>query len=178
MVAFSSVSDALQAAVALQQAARWPVDGLQLAVRVGLDVGETLRADRDHFGTTVLVARRLCDRAEGGQILTSALFADLLGGRRTFRFEPRGRFSIDGIAASVDACEVLYDDRPGRGASSGASRRRAPTVSFGVEELDAASRASSEPPPHPSAPDQGETGVPDLSAGIRRFARWIRSRSV
>src|SRR6185295_12741433 len=82
------------------------------------------RENRDHFGTTVVVARRLCDRAEGGQILCSALFADLLGRRKTFAFEPCGRFSIDGIAASVDAREVLYEDRQGRGASSEMARRR------------------------------------------------------
>lgn len=178
MVAFSSVSDALQAAVAMQQAVRWPVDGIQLAVRVGLDVGETLRENRDHFGTTVVVARRLCDRAEGGQILCSALFADLLGRRKTFAFEPCGKLSIDGVAASVDAREVLYEDRRGRGGAREMARRRRRAGFPRSDERDAEGPAPNDTTPLFGAWHQGETGVASLAAGVRRLLRWIKSRSI
>jgi class 3 adenylate cyclase len=176
MVAFSSVSDALQAAVAMQQAARWPVDGIQLAVRVGLDVGETLRENRDHFGTTVVVARRLCDRAEGGQILCSALFADLLGRRKAFPCEPRGELGIDGIAAAVEAREVLYEDRRGRGAWSNTARRRLRASLPRMEEGDVDGPAPNEAPPPFSGGQQGETA--SVVSGARRLLRWIKSRSI
>ena len=43
------------------------------AVRVGLNVGEPIREEDDYFGTPVVVAKRLCDVADGGQILASDL---------------------------------------------------------------------------------------------------------
>ena len=46
-------------------------------IRVGLHVGEPVRDDDDYFGTAVVVARRLCDMAEGGQILASELMRGL-----------------------------------------------------------------------------------------------------
>src|SRR4051812_24903337 len=69
MVAFPSAADALTCAIAMQQAACRPVAGEHLAIRVGLTAGEALRDSADYFGTTVVVARRLCDRAEASQIL-------------------------------------------------------------------------------------------------------------
>src|SRR5436309_14381817 len=81
MGAFLSAADALRCAVAMQQASRRPVAGEQLAIRVGLNAGEALRDESDYFGTPVVVARRLCDRAAGGQILCSELVAGLLAGR-------------------------------------------------------------------------------------------------
>src|SRR5712691_3803514 len=69
MVAFPSAAEAVRAAVAMQQASRRPVEGERLAIRVGLNAGEALRDAADYFGTAVVVARRLCDRAGPGQIL-------------------------------------------------------------------------------------------------------------
>ncbi len=84
MVAFPSAADAVRCAIAMQQAARRPTLGERLEVRVGLNVGEALREETDYFGTPVVVARRLCDRAEAGQILCSSLVAGLLSGRQAF----------------------------------------------------------------------------------------------
>src|SRR5207244_2160514 len=64
MVAFSSAADGLRCALAMQRAARRPVHGEQLAIRVGINAGEALQDDEaDYFGLSVVVARRLCDRA-------------------------------------------------------------------------------------------------------------------
>jgi class 3 adenylate cyclase len=123
VVAFASASDAVEAAVAMQQAARRPVGGVRLPIRVGLNVGETLQDDREHFGTTVVVARRLCDQARSGQILCSALVVELLARGRTFRFQGRRRLCLDGVATPVDACEVLYDDVRALGAPSSVLRQ-------------------------------------------------------
>jgi class 3 adenylate cyclase len=69
MVAFPSAADARRCAIAMQQASRRPVQGERLTIRVGLNAGEALREAADYFGTPVVIARRLCDRADGGQIL-------------------------------------------------------------------------------------------------------------
>ncbi len=109
MVAFASVADALSAAIAMQQAARRPVAGEHLAIRVGLNAGEALRDEADYFGTTVVVARRLCDRAEAGQILCSDVIAMLLGGRPGFVFSELGKLELKGVPAPVGALEVRYE---------------------------------------------------------------------
>ena len=110
MVAFGSAADAVRAATAMQAASRRPILGERLAIRVGLNAGEALRDATDYFGTTVVVARRLCDRAEGGQILCSDLVAGLLGGRSEFVFTPLGKLDLKGISGPVAACEVRAGD--------------------------------------------------------------------
>jgi class 3 adenylate cyclase/tetratricopeptide (TPR) repeat protein len=109
MVVFDSVADALSAAIAIQQAARRPVAGEKLAIRVGLNAGEVLRDNADYFGTTVVVARRLCDRAQPGQILCSDVIAALLGGRPGFVFSELGKLELKGVPAPVGALEVRYE---------------------------------------------------------------------
>jgi class 3 adenylate cyclase len=119
MAAFSSASDALRCAIAMQQASRRPVAGERLAIRVGLNAGETLRDEADYFGTPVVVARRLCDRASGGQILCSELVAGLLAGRASFRFSPLGPLELKGVSRPVAAVEVLYEEEPTPGIVAG-----------------------------------------------------------
>jgi class 3 adenylate cyclase len=109
MVAFPSAADALSAAVAMQQAARRAVAGEHLAIRVGLNAGEALRDAADYFGTTVVVAKRLCDRAGAGQILCSDLVAGLLGGRPGFVFSELGKQELKGVPAPVGTLEVRYE---------------------------------------------------------------------
>src|SRR5436190_5242559 len=109
MVAFGSALDALRAAIAMQQASRRPVNGERLSIRVGLNAGETLRDAADYFGTSVVVARRLCDRAEGGQILCTGTVAGLLAGRSEFTFSELGKIFLKGVPDPVAACELRYE---------------------------------------------------------------------
>lgn len=113
MVAFPSAADAVRCAIAMQQSARRRVAGVRLSLRAGLHVGDALRDETDYFGTAVVVARRLCERAAAGQIIASALVAGLLAGRSNFNFRDLGALELKGFAASVAACEVLYEhDEP------------------------------------------------------------------
>src|SRR5262245_27766508 len=113
MSVFASPADAVRCAVAMQQAARRRVGGEQLAIRVGLNVGESLREEADYFGTPVVVARRLCDEAAAGQILCSVVVAALLSGQRAFAFRDRGALTLKGLSEPVPACEVDYEaERP------------------------------------------------------------------
>jgi PAS domain S-box-containing protein len=109
MAIFESASDALHYAMAVQRTER-QTDGERLRLRVGLNVGEVLRQDvgSGYFGTPVVIARRLCDKARAGQILCSTTVAGLLAGNSRFRFRALGEFELKGIAQSVAVAEVVY----------------------------------------------------------------------
>jgi DNA-binding SARP family transcriptional activator/class 3 adenylate cyclase/DNA polymerase III delta prime subunit len=112
MVVFASPLAALRCAVAIQEAVaehNRSAPERALHVRVGLHAGEPVRAEEDFFGTAVVVARRLCDRAEGGQILASALVADLVGSRGGHLFTSLGPLELKGLAASVTTVAVEWE---------------------------------------------------------------------
>jgi class 3 adenylate cyclase/tetratricopeptide (TPR) repeat protein len=111
MAAFASAGDAVRCAVAMQRAVLQPVLGHRLELRAGLNAGEILRQEigSGHFGTPVVVASRLCDRAEAGQILASSLVAGLLAGRQAFHFRDLGPAELKGIEAPVGVAEVVYE---------------------------------------------------------------------
>lgn len=115
MVAFAGAFDAVRAAVAMQQAvARYNqrLNSPSLSVRVGLHVGEPLRAEADYFGMPVVVARRLCDEATGGQILTSDLVRALVGPRNAFTFTDLGAMELKGLGEPVRVCEIAWEREP------------------------------------------------------------------
>jgi DNA-binding SARP family transcriptional activator/tetratricopeptide (TPR) repeat protein len=111
MVVFSSPLGALRAAVAMQQAVATerPSGSRPLQVRIGLHAGEPMRDEDDYYGTPVVVAKRLCDQAMGGQILASGLVCDLVGrrGGHGFGFRHLGFLSLKGLPDPVPACEVV-----------------------------------------------------------------------
>src|SRR5271154_1332793 len=78
LAAFASAADAVRCAISIQHTARRPLSGARFEIRIGLHSGEVLRRDGGYFGMPVVVARRLCDRAESGQILSSKIVAELL----------------------------------------------------------------------------------------------------
>ncbi len=102
MVSFTSPVAALSCAVAMQGS----VEGSGLELRVGVHAGEPIREESDLFGAAVVVAKRLCDTAGGGQILTSQLVVDLVGGRGTFRFRPLGPMALKGLPEPVRTVAV------------------------------------------------------------------------
>ncbi len=114
MAAFTSPLAALRCAVEIQQesSAAAPIapagDAEALAIRVGLHAGEPIAEDDDFFGTPVVVAQRLCGRAEGGQILVSALVEGLVGRRAEWSFIPLGGLVLKGFGEPVAACEVRW----------------------------------------------------------------------
>lgn len=119
MVAFPSAADAVRCAIAMQESALG-VAGEQLKLRVGLHVGEAIKKESDYFGTSVVIARRLCERAGAGQILCSSLVAGLLAGHQTFSFLDLGAMDLKGFSTPIGACEVLYrSDQPPAAAQHG-----------------------------------------------------------
>jgi class 3 adenylate cyclase/tetratricopeptide (TPR) repeat protein len=116
MVVFPSAVDAVRCAVKMQEA----VDehnrthaGARLGVRVGLNVGEPIRGEDDYFGTPVVVAKRLCDSASGGQILASELVRALIGSRGGYDFRKSGSLELRGLSDPVPAYEIAWEPAAG-----------------------------------------------------------------
>jgi class 3 adenylate cyclase/tetratricopeptide (TPR) repeat protein len=116
MVAFPSTADAVWCAIEMQQAVathNLRADQVDLSVRVGLHVGEPLRDEDDYFGTPVVIAERLCDAAEGGQIIGSHLVRALVGSDAGIRFGELQRLELKGLSEAVSACPILWESASG-----------------------------------------------------------------
>ena len=126
MVAFSSALDALACAIAIQQGMHRHNEGRpddhRLHVRVGAHVGEPVHDEEDYFGTSVDIAGRLCDSAQGGQIVVSELVRALVGNWGGHAFRALGPLSLKGLERPLPACEVLWEPAP---APSEGSKREA-----------------------------------------------------
>ncbi len=110
MASFRSASRAIDAAIAIQRAvaehnAREP--DLPLGVRIGVNAGEPVSEDRDLFGATVQLARRVCDHAAPGQILVTEGVRHLVAGK-AFLFSDRGVVSLKGFEDPVRLYEVRW----------------------------------------------------------------------
>lgn len=108
MAVFVSPLSAVACAVAIQQAAdRYRRrQGIRLEIRIGVELGEPMRDDGDFFGTAVIVAKRLCDIGEGGQITVSPLVRGVLGSRGDFDFQSLGPVTLKGVPDAVTAWKV------------------------------------------------------------------------
>jgi class 3 adenylate cyclase len=104
MAAFESPSRALEAAVEMQ---RGIAEGgvSELHVRIGLNAGEPIEEEGDLFGVTVQLAKRICDEAQGDQILVSDVVRQLASGKG-FAFVDAGRFLPRGMKERVAIFEV------------------------------------------------------------------------
>ena len=73
MVVFPSAASAVACGVGMQQRLdlRNKGEAEQLVIRVGIGLGDATAEEDDYFGTPVIEAARLCDKAEGGQILAT-----------------------------------------------------------------------------------------------------------
>jgi class 3 adenylate cyclase/tetratricopeptide (TPR) repeat protein len=109
MVVFTSAVDGVVAAVEMQRAVErhnQASESETFLVRIGLHVGEPIAEEADYFGSPVVIARRLCDRAEPGEILASALVRDLVGTRGSFEFSDVGPLELKGFAQPLPACAI------------------------------------------------------------------------
>jgi class 3 adenylate cyclase len=108
MASFYSASRAIGCAIQIQKMfearnAANPEDGVK--IRIGLNAGEPIAEGKDLFGTSVQLARRLCDRAQPGRVLVSDVVRQLVAGKG-FEFEHRGAESLKGFAEPVSLYEV------------------------------------------------------------------------
>ena len=117
MVVFGSSADAVSAAVEMQQGvARFNRRATApMGLRIGVSAGDVVWEDDDCFGTPVVEASRLCNAADGGQILTAEVVRLLAGSRGGHRFEPVGPLELKGLTQPLPACAVSWDAEDAHG---------------------------------------------------------------
>jgi class 3 adenylate cyclase len=116
MATFAGASDAVRAAVEIQQA----IDRLNrsgkvpvpLSVRVGLSAGDVTFEDDDVHGAPVIEASRLCGTALGDEILASEVVRWLGGAQGSPSLTPVGSLELKGLAAPVPAVRVEWEPTP------------------------------------------------------------------
>jgi class 3 adenylate cyclase/pimeloyl-ACP methyl ester carboxylesterase len=109
MASFGSVTKAMDCAIALQRAFATHSDEMQepLDVRVGLNAGEPIDEDGDLFGSTVILASRVCAQAAGGEILIPEPVRHLLSGKN-YVYADRGEVMLKGFEDAVRLFEVRW----------------------------------------------------------------------
>jgi class 3 adenylate cyclase len=105
MASFGSAQRALECAIALQRAFDDPVEGEQLAVRIGVNAGEPVAEENDLFGASVIAAARVSAMATGGQVLVSNVVRELVAGKG-FLFSDIGEHALRGLEDTVRLWEL------------------------------------------------------------------------
>jgi class 3 adenylate cyclase len=100
LLAFGSARAGLQCAMAIQRdleedGRRHPEQPIR--VRIGLHTGEALRDADKFFGRTVILAARIADQAQGGEILASALLKELTESLGDIRFGASREVALKGF---------------------------------------------------------------------------------
>ena len=106
MASFATASAALECAIAIQRAVTMSNEPA-LAVHIGINAGEPLAEEDDLFGTSVQLARRICDHAEGAEILASNVVREIAAGKG-FLFSDRGATALRGFEDPVQLWEVRW----------------------------------------------------------------------
>lgn len=111
MVAFRTPGEGLACAIRMQQNVRRAATGVAghaAALRVGINTGEAVFDQGDWYGTPVVVAKRLCDEADDGQILTTEVVRALVGSRGEYEFGAVTPLELKGVGEPVGVCEVVW----------------------------------------------------------------------
>lgn len=118
LVEFSSVVDAVEAALAVQQGLA--VDDGPITLRIGINLGDIIIDDDDIYGDGVNVAARLEALAEPGGICMSSIVHQSLGNRVGEEFADAGQHTLKNIDQPVhvfqwpgkDGCSALAFEAP------------------------------------------------------------------
>ena len=111
MAAFEDVAGGLRCALAIEagfdqrnEATGPPA----LRVRVGMAAGEPVDRNDDLFGSTVNLASRICQAADGGQVLVADRVREL-GAKEGFAFSRAGRHVLKGFPGQIALFELQRD---------------------------------------------------------------------
>jgi len=110
MAAFPSAKRAVLCAVELQEALNeYNRQHLEEAIfaGVGIHTGEPVRAGDDFMGHAVNLAKRLAERAKGGQILVSSVVKELVGAAEDLKYLDLGEQELKGIG-SQHLYEIIW----------------------------------------------------------------------
>jgi len=110
LAAFGGAVEAVTAASEIQRdidrVNRQSREDRRIEVRVGLSAGDVSWEAGDCHGTPVVTAARLCDAADGGQILCDDLVRGLARGHTELSFVLVGEIALKGLPEPVVAFEV------------------------------------------------------------------------
>ena len=116
MAVFTTAYDAVLAATAMQQMVERTArrgESPALGLRIGIHAGDVIDdGANDMFGAAVVVARRLCDVADPGQVLVSDVVRLLVGNRPDMTFTQRDAVALKGIPEAMQAAEVRWSPLP------------------------------------------------------------------
>ena len=107
MASFTSAAGALDCAIAIQQGLAAHEADTPLRVYIGLNAGEPIAEDDDLFGTSVDLAKRICDQAQPEEILVSDVVRQLVAGKE-FLFSDRGDTVLRGFEDPVKLWELRW----------------------------------------------------------------------
>jgi class 3 adenylate cyclase len=130
MAVFDAATDALNTAVAVQQATEGRnarVPALEhLVLRIGVSAGDVHFVAHDCHGTPVVEAARLESAAEPGSIFVSALVRSLVGSRGSHTFDRVGALELKGLAGPVETFRVAWEPAIDAGLPEPTPTARAP----------------------------------------------------
>jgi class 3 adenylate cyclase/tetratricopeptide (TPR) repeat protein len=112
MLAFGSARRAVQCAIDIQRAfaqhnEEQPEEPIR--VRIGLHTGEAIKEAQDFYGRHVILASRVADQAEGGQILVSSLLKELTESAGDLRFGDRREVELKGLKGKHQVFGVAWE---------------------------------------------------------------------
>src|SRR5437868_10093988 len=123
LVEFASVVDAVRCSVEIQRGmaernAGVPTDK-RIEFRIGINLGDIIRDEKDIFGDGVNVAARLEGLAEPGGICISRSVRDPVRDKLGFTFEDMGEQALKNIALPIHSYRVRFEgaDPPERAAA-------------------------------------------------------------
>jgi class 3 adenylate cyclase len=103
MIAFPSARRAVQCARAIQHAIDSELGGhaeAPIRLRIGLHTGEAIREEADFYGKNIVLAARIADEADGGEILASSVVKQLTESAGDLSFENERELKLDGLAGT------------------------------------------------------------------------------
>src|SRR6188508_1114032 len=109
-VVFDSVSEAVQAGLAVRDAAAASTDPHPVDVGIGIHAGEVTDGEQGIVSSAVNVAARVCAAAGPGEVLVTDTVRSLTRTFLSVRFTRRGRRSLKGIREPINLYRVERDN--------------------------------------------------------------------
>jgi class 3 adenylate cyclase len=113
MVAFGSAARAMRCAADMQRAFltySQEHEDNPIQVHIGVHTGEAMEENDDFLGHTVIVASRLADVARPGEVLVSALSAQLVERTEEFHFVNFRQETLKGLSRPQQVATMLWAD--------------------------------------------------------------------
>jgi class 3 adenylate cyclase len=111
MLAFASAHAALRCAIDVERVfAEHPPDSPEaIRIRMGAHSGFVIAEADDFYGRNVVLAARIADQADGGEILVSEATKQYTEADPTLRFEHRGEFRLKGLVGEHAVYALLWE---------------------------------------------------------------------